>query len=337
MTGISSKAALSIQNNFQYQAAYSEHDDETGYNEFALRHYDAQVGRWTGVDPYQQFASPYTGMGNNPVNGVDPDGGFSLPQIGVNGSDFLIAAGNVAISSAVGYGLGYLVGGKNGAKWGAAIGFGISAGSYVPWDDVGNWIDGLFSSDEWLPFYKRDLVNYVMNKGLSVDENNLGDEFEKIFQNFMTENYPEQTKAMKFRKAKEKWTGGDVRNSKPDFVSDDFYDRSPVIWKTEMKWISEGSGYEVKQNNGKGIYLSSNDNQIKAHISNLSTKHSGDIATGSYNPSLTLITTYDVKWSPSISYYASSRGVQYTHRRSMYKIKKGKYKFDFVGFGSSSK
>ena len=28
------------------------------------------------VDPSRQFASPYAGMGNNPVNGVDTDGEF---------------------------------------------------------------------------------------------------------------------------------------------------------------------------------------------------------------------------------------------------------------------
>ena len=36
--------------------------------------YDSRIGRWTSIDPARQFASPYVGMGNNPVNGVDPDG-----------------------------------------------------------------------------------------------------------------------------------------------------------------------------------------------------------------------------------------------------------------------
>jgi len=42
--------------------------------DFHARHYDAALGRWHAVDPANQFASPYTGMGNNPVMGVDPDG-----------------------------------------------------------------------------------------------------------------------------------------------------------------------------------------------------------------------------------------------------------------------
>ena len=43
---------------------------------FELRHWDGRLGRWLSKDPYGQYASPYLGMGNNPVNGVDVDGGF---------------------------------------------------------------------------------------------------------------------------------------------------------------------------------------------------------------------------------------------------------------------
>jgi len=63
---------------FGYQGQFAEEDDETGWNSFELRNYDAVVGRWTSTDPAGQFASPYLGMGNNPVSGVDPDGGYSL-------------------------------------------------------------------------------------------------------------------------------------------------------------------------------------------------------------------------------------------------------------------
>ncbi|MBO9620561.1 MAG: hypothetical protein J7539_16170 [Niabella sp.] len=38
--------------------------------------YDSRVGRWMSIDPEGQYFSPYVGMGNDPVNGVDPDGGF---------------------------------------------------------------------------------------------------------------------------------------------------------------------------------------------------------------------------------------------------------------------
>ncbi|MCA4900649.1 MAG: fibronectin type III domain-containing protein, partial [Cytophagales bacterium] len=60
---------------YGYQGKYAEKDDETGWNHFELREYDPVIGRWTSKDPAGQFYSPYVGMGNNPVSGVDPDGG----------------------------------------------------------------------------------------------------------------------------------------------------------------------------------------------------------------------------------------------------------------------
>jgi RHS repeat-associated protein len=66
-----------LQNPYQYQADYSEFDDETQWNEFELRNYDPQIGRFVQVDPFDQFPSPYTGMGNDPVNNVDPSGGWA--------------------------------------------------------------------------------------------------------------------------------------------------------------------------------------------------------------------------------------------------------------------
>jgi serum amyloid A protein len=38
--------------------------------------YDPTIGRFLSTDPRRQFASPYVGMGNNAVSGVDPTGGF---------------------------------------------------------------------------------------------------------------------------------------------------------------------------------------------------------------------------------------------------------------------
>lgn len=34
------------------------------------------ITRWLSIDPKNQYNSPYLGMGNNPINGVDPDGAF---------------------------------------------------------------------------------------------------------------------------------------------------------------------------------------------------------------------------------------------------------------------
>ncbi len=67
---------------FGYQGQFAEKDQETGLNHFELREYDTRICRWMAPDPYGQYYSPYIGMGNNPVCGVDPDGGYDFPTNG---------------------------------------------------------------------------------------------------------------------------------------------------------------------------------------------------------------------------------------------------------------
>jgi RHS repeat-associated protein len=62
---------------YGYQGQFSEKDLTTGMQEFELRNYDARIGRWTTVDPFGQYASPYVGMGNAPQMNSDPTGGWS--------------------------------------------------------------------------------------------------------------------------------------------------------------------------------------------------------------------------------------------------------------------
>ncbi|MBX2921167.1 MAG: RHS repeat-associated core domain-containing protein [Chitinophagaceae bacterium] len=113
MAGISSKAYGSLKNPYQYQGDYNDFDDETGWNNFELRNYDPQTGRFIQQDPYDQFPSPYTGMGNNPINNIDEDGGWSA---GLTGS--LIGAAAIGVSS-------YLVAKNNGASDLESAGIGI--------------------------------------------------------------------------------------------------------------------------------------------------------------------------------------------------------------------
>jgi RHS repeat-associated protein len=49
---------------------------EAGYQNMGWRWYDKTNGRMTGIDPMNQFASGYVGLGNNPVSLTDPDGRF---------------------------------------------------------------------------------------------------------------------------------------------------------------------------------------------------------------------------------------------------------------------
>ena len=65
-----------IEGNYRYKFQGQEKDAETGKEAFELRLWDSRIGRWLTTDPYGQFSSPYVGMGNDPINGIDPDGGW---------------------------------------------------------------------------------------------------------------------------------------------------------------------------------------------------------------------------------------------------------------------
>jgi RHS repeat-associated protein len=49
-------------------------DAATGLYNYNARLYDPTLGRFYGVDPARQYASPYTYIGNNPLNATDPTG-----------------------------------------------------------------------------------------------------------------------------------------------------------------------------------------------------------------------------------------------------------------------
>ncbi len=92
----------SLKNNYLYQGAYSELDDDIGWNDFALRNYDLQIGRWVQQDPYQEYASPYIGMGTDPVNLVDLSGGFVLAGLTKAGTAAILTLGGAIVGTAVG-------------------------------------------------------------------------------------------------------------------------------------------------------------------------------------------------------------------------------------------
>lgn len=62
---------------YRYNYQGQEKDGETGLVNFELRQMDPRLGRWFNPDPYGQYHSPYLSMGNNPMNSVDPDGGWT--------------------------------------------------------------------------------------------------------------------------------------------------------------------------------------------------------------------------------------------------------------------
>jgi RHS repeat-associated protein len=82
------KSPEDVRYRYGYQGQYAEKDEETGWNHFELREYDAVIGRWLVPDPMRQYPSPYMALGNNPINKVDPNGGcddcpkFEVIQLG---------------------------------------------------------------------------------------------------------------------------------------------------------------------------------------------------------------------------------------------------------------
>ncbi|MEQ9298568.1 MAG: DUF6443 domain-containing protein, partial [Cyclobacteriaceae bacterium] len=137
--------------------------------DFHARLYDAGLGRFTGIDPAGQFNSPYAGMGNNPVMGVDPDGELAwfvpviigaVLNVGVNAAqgnidNFWQGLGYAAIGGAsglAGFGAGQAVAGAvgtvgfaGGALTGAAGGFagGFVGGAGNAWAGGASFSDGL--------------------------------------------------------------------------------------------------------------------------------------------------------------------------------------------------
>ncbi|CAL2083221.1 RHS repeat-associated core domain-containing protein [Tenacibaculum sp. 190524A05c] len=118
---------------YGYQGEFAETDQETGKPAFQLRLWDARIGRWLSPDPAGQYHSPYMGMGNNPINGVDPDGAFFGTIVGavvggvtaaITGDSILGGIASGAIAGAI---VDVTIATGGGAL--AVIGAGVAAGA----------------------------------------------------------------------------------------------------------------------------------------------------------------------------------------------------------------
>jgi len=64
-----------VEGDYRYKFQGQERDPETEMEAFELRLWDSRIGRWLTTDPMGEFSSPYIGMGNDPINRIDPNGG----------------------------------------------------------------------------------------------------------------------------------------------------------------------------------------------------------------------------------------------------------------------
>ncbi|MBL7728694.1 MAG: hypothetical protein JNM68_13450, partial [Dinghuibacter sp.] len=188
-----------LQNRFGYQGVFAEEDEYTGWNEFDLRNYDPQIGRWTGVDPYDEFSSGYVGMGNNPANLTDPSGGNIFSDVTLGG---MVAIGATAGFIAGGiydmiYNDGDLKYAFYGAMAGAAMFFITSSPvsiniQYMPtWKqvkaDIGKKANGKLddpTQSAYLAAYIRSILNEIFSFGKIVTVR--GDGFRKEVTNTTT-------------------------------------------------------------------------------------------------------------------------------------------------------
>lgn len=353
-----------LKNNYLYQGAYSELDDDIGWHDFALRNYDVQIGRWVQQDPYQQFSSPYIGMGNDPVNVTDPSGGIGIPCPGTSQlAIFFMKVGEVVGNGirAIGSLSPWLSIGINTAKMGTFIinrsvqtrivakqlagnlttqVGNVSAGGATNTGTIGN--DNGSNADteigddkpddaaEWKPLYKKDLAEYYKEKyKTDGTANDLGTIFENLFDDYI-ESSPGFA-PFNIKPNSEKATGGD-RNTVPDFKGDLFVYEVDSRANTKVTRIQGAMWFELKAKGG-GLYLSSNDSQMQGHIDNLSRLYDGSIRKykgQNFKPSLALVTTADVPYSPSMSSYASARDVLYAHIHAEYRKVNGKWEFRFT-------
>jgi RHS repeat-associated protein len=351
IAALSSRAFGGLPNAYQYQGDYSEFDDDLGWNDFMLRSYDPQIGRFLQHDPYDQFASGYVGMGNDPGNGTDPSGGLfgigggvgcaaTAGMSGYGGFAGRIAGGlnmGGVLSTAVAMG-GIAVKGASlsnsvssiGNSIGASGSQGLSQSAYsgASGPNAGSGDDGgAAPSSGWQPLDKETLYQYLEKQGCNCDEDALhravGEYFERVWDLFGQVNLTEYN----YKPNPNIPFGGS--NLKPDGMSntkaeDRFWSgltRKPRVYPNAA-W------YEVKARSN-GIYMSTDEGQIQKYIGAVAALN--PVATLDNASALNLVTTSNMTISYALRLEAFNIRVQFHHIVSYYKVNKaGQYIIKFT-------
>ena len=292
---------------YGYQGAFAEQDEETQLSSFYLRQYDNRIGRWTTPDPYNQYWSPYVGMGNAPNMMIDPDGGLA----GGGGPSFwtrlkaFVTGGTISNSGRFVFNTGQKVAGRalatQALKTAGTLAYanagrlsesGLSnslnnswKGGYDP--ATGRWGDITITQDDgtekvFKPLTKNDIINRFGGDG--------GDGLEFL----ISQAY-----------GKSKNTKVTVGGRVPDFIEDAVL----AMGNGRSMRVKRGSIYEatvesqVNLQGRKGA-------QMRTYVdflSELNSSYKTDIS------SLWIITSGEGKVSGSLLKYAANRGVNVFH------------------------
>ena len=192
-------------NKYGYQGKELQADLGLNLMDFHARQYDPLLGRFMSYDPASQFASGYTGMGNNPVATIDPDGRVAMlpfllvsaalmyntyrsAQAGATGLQWIGTSAVTIAASAAGPGIiqGAIAGGANSAIMGQDIGRGalfggisggvnnlVNVNGILPGALTGAAIDGLLGGIETAIYdgnfgsgFKQGLISGAIQGGI---------------------------------------------------------------------------------------------------------------------------------------------------------------------------